>query len=85
MPAESSASPLTSVAVDIRRFPWVRPLSAAYAYDFDSVAGFFAGNPARPEAWRAAVQRRHAMASAHREIAGVVEAQQLKRGARSPW
>lgn len=81
MPAESSASPVTKVPIDIRRFPWVRPLSAAYAYDFESVAGFFAGNPARPDAWREAIARRHAMSRAHREIAGVVEAQQLERGA----
>ena len=81
MPAESSASPVKSIPIDIRRFPWVRPLSAAYAYEFESVAGFFAGNPARPEAWREAIGRRHAMARPHQEIAGVIEAQQLQRGA----
>ncbi len=84
MPGESSASPVTKVSIDIRRFPWVRPLSAAYAYDFESLAGFFAGNPTRPEAWREAIARRHAMARPHREIAGIVEAQQLKRGAPCP-
>jgi len=81
VPAESSASPVTNVALDIRRFPWVRPLSVAYAHEFESLAGFFAGDPARPEAWREAVARRHATTRPHQEIAGIVEAQQLRRGA----
>jgi len=75
---------VTKVPVDIRRFPWVRPLSASYAYDFESLAGFFAGNPTRPDAWREAIARRHAMARPHQEIAGIVEAQQLKRDAPCP-
>ena len=41
----------------MRRFPWIRPLVAAYASDFASVAPLFAGNPASPEAWRAAIAR----------------------------
>jgi uncharacterized protein YllA (UPF0747 family) len=29
----------------------------AYAHDFSSIAAFFAGNPAQPEAWRDAIAR----------------------------
>ena len=81
MPTESSASPLTRVPVDIRRFPWIRPLAGAYVHDFPSVEGFFAGNPAMPDAWRAALARGRDHVRPHKEIAGIIEAQQLQRGA----
>jgi bacillithiol biosynthesis cysteine-adding enzyme BshC len=41
----------------MRRFAWIRPLVAAYASDFASVASLFAGDPASPEAWRATIDR----------------------------
>ena len=41
----------------MRRFPWIRPLVAAYASDFASVAPLFAGNPASSDAWRATIER----------------------------
>jgi bacillithiol biosynthesis cysteine-adding enzyme BshC len=72
---------LTRVAVDIRRFPWVRPLAGAYAHDFKSLEGFFAGNPAEPDAWVTALARVREHVRPHKEIAGIVEAQQLRRGA----
>ena len=81
MPIESSASPLTRIPVDIRRFSWVRPLAGAYAFDFAGVEGFFAGDPAKPQAWRDALERRQCHAQPHQQIAGIIEAQQLKRGA----
>jgi bacillithiol biosynthesis cysteine-adding enzyme BshC len=67
--------------VDIRRFPWIRPLAGAYAYDFASIGCFFAGNPADPSAWREAVTRAQRHARPHQAVAGVIEAQQLRRGA----
>jgi bacillithiol synthase len=79
----SDASPTRSspIAVDLRRFPWIRPLAGAYAYDFATIGGFFAGNPADPAAWRDAVARTQRHARPHQAIAGVIEAQQLARGA----
>lgn len=44
-------------AIDMRRFPWIRPLVAAYASEFASVGPLFAGNPASPEAWRDTIAR----------------------------
>jgi bacillithiol biosynthesis cysteine-adding enzyme BshC len=69
------------VPVDIRRFSWVRPFAGAYAYDFPTLEGFFAGNPARPEDWRDALGRTQRHPRPHQAIAGIIEAQQLKRGA----
>ena len=50
------------LAVDIRRFPWMRPLALDYAFDPTKVAAFFAGDPAQSESWAAqlAAQRSHA-------------------------
>jgi len=69
------------VPVDVRRFSWIRPLAGAYAYDFASIGGFFAGNPADPAAWRDAVARTQRHSRPHQAIAGIIEAQQLRRGA----
>jgi bacillithiol biosynthesis cysteine-adding enzyme BshC len=44
-------------AIDLRQLPWTRPFSVAYAHDFSSIASFFAGNPAQPDAWRDAIAR----------------------------
>jgi bacillithiol biosynthesis cysteine-adding enzyme BshC len=54
------SSPLSSLvhrAIDLRQLPWTRPFSVAYARDFSSIAAFFAGNPAQPDAWRDALAR----------------------------
>ena len=80
MSSETSSS-ATHLPVDIRRFPWIRPLAGAYAYDFASIGCFFAGNPADPAAWRDAVARTHRHARPNQAVAGIVEAQQLRRGA----
>ncbi len=81
MPPRTDQSETAHVAVDVRRFPWVRPLVAACAYDFTSVSGFFAGNPADPQAWRDAAARAAAHRRPNRAVAGIVEAQQLRREA----
>lgn len=41
----------------MRQLPWTRPFAVAYAHDFSSIATFFAGNPAQPDAWRDAIAR----------------------------
>lgn len=67
--------------IDIRRFPWIRKLAADYVYDFELVAEFFAGNPASPTAWRDAVARAQQQPRQRDAIAGILEAQQRRRGA----
>jgi bacillithiol biosynthesis cysteine-adding enzyme BshC len=43
------------IPVDLRRFPWVKKLAADYAFQFSSLAPFFAGDPGAPSAWTAAI------------------------------
>jgi bacillithiol biosynthesis cysteine-adding enzyme BshC len=56
-------------AIDVGRFPWVRPLAGAYATNYASVAPLFAGDPADPAAWKHTVAR---VQSAPRNRAGLV-------------
>jgi bacillithiol biosynthesis cysteine-adding enzyme BshC len=78
-----SALPGTAarLSVDIRRFPWIRPLASDYVYKYDSLAPFFAGDPSDPAAWRDAM----ACVSRHprdrQAIARLVQDQQARRGA----
>jgi bacillithiol biosynthesis cysteine-adding enzyme BshC len=67
--------------VDIRRFPWVRRLAADYAFDFDSLDGFFAGDPMHASAWRDAIARVQRHPRQRNEVADIVGAQQRRRGA----
>jgi bacillithiol biosynthesis cysteine-adding enzyme BshC len=69
---------LVRAAIDLRRFPWIRPLVAAYSSDFGSVASLFAGNPADPAAWAPTIAR---VQNAPRDRAGLsrVIAAQLER------
>src|SRR5262249_55205549 len=71
----------TRIPVDVRRFPWIRRLAGDYAYDFSSVARFFAGDPAVPADWDRAIARTQAYARQRAEIAGIVAAQQQRRQA----
>ena len=71
----------TRAGVDVRRFPWIRPLSGAYAYDFPSIASLYAGDPQRPEAWRDVIQRVTDHPRQPAAIAGVIGAQQERRAA----
>jgi bacillithiol biosynthesis cysteine-adding enzyme BshC len=68
-------------AIDMRRFPWIRPLVAAYASDFASVAPLFAGNPASPEAWRATIARVSAAPRDRARVEQAVSRQLDQRGA----
>jgi bacillithiol biosynthesis cysteine-adding enzyme BshC len=67
--------------VDVRRFPWVRPLAGDYAFNFDNVAALYAGDPRSLEAWQATAARVQAHERNHRGIAECVVAQQTHRGA----
>jgi bacillithiol biosynthesis cysteine-adding enzyme BshC len=84
--AESSASPqstgrLTITGVDVRRFPWIRPLAGDYAYDFARVEGLYAGNPLDGAAWRDAIRRAQGHARDRARVADLIRHQQDQRGA----
>jgi bacillithiol biosynthesis cysteine-adding enzyme BshC len=67
--------------IDIRRFPWIRRLAADYAFDFERLRGFFAGNPADPASWRDMIARTQAHPRDRAAIADIVQTQQRRRGA----
>jgi bacillithiol biosynthesis cysteine-adding enzyme BshC len=69
------------IAVDVRRFPWIRRLAADYAYDFRAVAPFFSGDPTDRRAWADVIHQSQEHARRRDEIAGVIAAQQQRRGA----
>lgn len=69
------------LAIDIRRFPWIKPLAADYAFDYGRLAEFFAGDPASPGAWRDAIGRTQRHVRDRGRIAEILAAQQQRRGA----
>jgi len=79
VPADTTTP--ASTAIDVRTISWIRPLVGAYAYDYDSVAPLYAGNPATREAWADAARRAQSYRRDHAAIAQIVAAQQERRGA----
>jgi len=77
----STDGPHVRIPVDVRRFPWIRRLAADYAYDFRSVAPFFAGDPSDRAAWADAIARTQAHERRRAEIARVLANQQERRQA----
>jgi bacillithiol synthase len=82
----TSSTTSAALAVDIRRFAWIRRFATDYAFAFDRIAPYFAGNPAQPDAWAEAMARRHARRThgvppAPSDLARVIAAQQMRRGA----
>jgi uncharacterized protein YllA (UPF0747 family) len=71
----------SAIAVDIRKFPWIRRFATDYAFEYGHVARFFAGNPATTEAWAETIRRRQSHVGRPEEISRVVLAQQQRRGA----
>jgi len=71
----------SSLAVDIRTFPWIRRLAADYAFSYDAVAAFFAGNPATPAAWAEVITRSQGLARQPAALARLIADQQERRGA----
>jgi bacillithiol biosynthesis cysteine-adding enzyme BshC len=67
--------------IDIRRFPWIRRLAADYAFDYERLSDFFAGNPALPQAWRDAVARTSRVTRPRDRVADIIERQQGRREA----
>ena len=81
VPADVSSASASSLAVDIRSFPWIRPLAADYAFQFGNVAPFYAGDPATPAAWADTIRRSQAFTRQPAEIARIIAAQQAQRNA----
>jgi len=79
-PAES-AGRLNVTGVDVRRFPWIRPLAGDYAYNFRQVEGLYAGNPLDGAAWRDAVLRTQRHQRGQARVAALLADQQAQRGA----
>jgi len=78
-PPEQSGR-LNATGIDVRRFPWIRPLAGDYAFDYEKVDGLYAGNPTDPAAWRAAIERAQRHPHDRAAIAAVLESQQRRRG-----
>ena len=71
----------TRVGVDVRRLPGIKRLAVDYAYAFDELAPFFAGDPSDRAAWADAIARTQSHQRRCREVASVLRAQQQRRGA----
>jgi bacillithiol biosynthesis cysteine-adding enzyme BshC len=63
------------IAVDVRRFPWIRRLAGEYAWNFPSVETFFSGSPTSPDAWREAIARAQAHPRRRDDITSAIMAQ----------
>jgi bacillithiol biosynthesis cysteine-adding enzyme BshC len=72
---------LKTTGVDVRRFPWIRPLAGDYAYNFRLVEDLYAGDPTDPQAWRDAVARAQRHPRDRAAVAALLAAQQEQRGA----
>lgn len=81
VPANVATASASSLAVDIRTFPWIRRLASDYAFDFQKVSTFFAGDPATPAAWADTIKRSQGFARQPAETARVIAAQQAERNA----
>ena len=69
------------LAVELRRFPWIRPLVDAHANHFASVAPLFAGNPADEESWRQTIARVQRAPRDRGRLCALVQQQLEGRGA----
>ena len=83
LPQTGLPGTVSRLPVEIRRFPWIKRLAADYAFEYERVADFFAGNPAHPTAWRDAVHRAQQHPRDRSAIVDVVQAQQRRRNAPS--
>ncbi len=76
-----STSATALLTADVRRFPWIRRLASDYAFSFEKVAPFFAGDPRRQDAWAEAIRRAQAHQRQPAELARIIQAQQAARDA----
>ncbi len=82
MPLQPALATTTRLPIDIRRFPWIRRLAADYAFAYERLTDFFAGDPRSPHAWRQAISRAQEHPRQRERIASIIEAQQRGRAAR---
>jgi len=73
--AENAVPAATGASIEIGRYPGVHRLAADYAGAFAPLAGFYAGNPADPQAWRDAIGRTLACSRNRDALADVLAAQ----------
>jgi len=59
----------------------MRPLAGAYAFDYPSIAAFYAGDPRSPDAWRHAYSQRQQRQPERAELARRLGDQQVRRAA----
>ena len=81
LPQTGLSTTSTRVPIEIRRFPWIKRLAVDYAFEYARLADFFAGDPADPAAWRDAIARAQRHPRQREALAGLLEAQQRRRGA----
>lgn len=79
--AASADEPFVRIPVDVRRFPWIRRFAADYAYDFASVAPFFAGDPSDRAAWAETIARTQQHSRQRDAVGRLLAAQQERRQA----
>ncbi len=63
------------IAIDVRRFPWIRRLAGEYAWNFPSLETFFSGSPSSPDAWRDAIARAQAHPRRRDQVVSAIMAQ----------
>jgi bacillithiol biosynthesis cysteine-adding enzyme BshC len=81
VPADSTTTTTTRLAIDLSRLPWARPLGIDYVNAFSKLSDFFAGDPAQPEAWRAAIARAQQHPRDRATLTAAITAQQKARNA----
>jgi len=81
VPSDVTTASASSLAVDIRTFPWIRRLASDYAFEYAKVSPFFAGDPATPAAWADTIHRSQGYTRKPAELARVIAAQQAERDA----
>ena len=77
----ASAGGVVHAAIDLRRFPWIRPLVSEYTHQFQSIAPLFAGNPADPQSWREAIDRVQRAPRRGADLSRLIDAQLARRSA----
>ena len=77
----TAATGAPRLSVDVRRFPWMRPLSGDYAFNFANVAALYAGDPQSPDAWKDTASRVRARQRDRAAVAAALASQQGRRSA----
>jgi bacillithiol biosynthesis cysteine-adding enzyme BshC len=81
-PSETvAAGAVVREAIDLRRFPWIRPLVREYSENFSRLGPLFAGNPTDPEAWRNTIARVVGAPRDRAALHAALSAQLTRRGA----